>query len=177
MEISRPSSSIKINKYSPDSDSEDFDHLKDSAETLASIIYEVKSDNENSSEYTENEDSDNDSKIPEDLSEFSSNEIVVIRNNTESFNKTLPIDENKLIETFKENSLISSPFTYIMHFFKAFNFKGILVISLTTIGLPFISGMMVGLGEIFANELMFYYGWRGATPIRIIGALSKAKKL
>ncbi|OMJ16222.1 hypothetical protein AYI70_g2239 [Smittium culicis] len=177
MEKSRPSSSIKIKKYSSDSDIEDFDYLKDSAETLTSIGSQENPDNDNSSLYTEYVDSDNDPKLPEDISEFSSNEILVIRNNTENSNKTASKDENKLIETSKENSLISSPFIYIMHFFKAFNFKGILVISLTTIGLPFISGMMVGLGEIFANELMFYYGWRGATPIRIIGTLSRAKKL
>ncbi|OLY80863.1 hypothetical protein AYI68_g5034 [Smittium mucronatum] len=92
---------------------------------------------------------------------------------------TIPQDkknEKRIAERSKSNSILGSPFIYISHIFRAINFKGILVTSLTTIGLPFISGIMVGLGEIFANEVMFHYGWRGATPIRIIGNLKEIKK-
>ncbi|KAJ1934837.1 hypothetical protein EC988_008679 [Linderina pennispora] len=33
--------------------------------------------------------------------------------------------------------------------------------------LPFITGVMAGMGEIFANELMFRWGWRGARPLMV----------
>ncbi|KAJ1881560.1 hypothetical protein LPJ57_001538 [Coemansia sp. RSA 486] len=35
--------------------------------------------------------------------------------------------------------------------------------------LPFVTGVMAGLGEIFANEVMYRWGWRGARPIQVPG--------
>ncbi|KAJ1722696.1 hypothetical protein LPJ53_002909 [Coemansia erecta] len=35
--------------------------------------------------------------------------------------------------------------------------------------LPFVTGVMAGMGEIFANEVMFRWGWRGARPIQVPG--------
>ncbi|KAJ2769185.1 hypothetical protein IWQ57_003214 [Coemansia nantahalensis] len=35
--------------------------------------------------------------------------------------------------------------------------------------LPFVTGVMAGMGEIFANELMFRWGWRGARPVQVPG--------
>ncbi|KAJ2691930.1 hypothetical protein H4R19_006258 [Coemansia spiralis] len=35
--------------------------------------------------------------------------------------------------------------------------------------LPFVTGVMAGMGEIFANELMFRWGWRGARPVNVPG--------
>ncbi|KAJ1961237.1 hypothetical protein GGI12_003362 [Dipsacomyces acuminosporus] len=35
--------------------------------------------------------------------------------------------------------------------------------------LPFVTGVMAGMGEIFANELMFRWGWKGARPITVSG--------
>ncbi|KAJ1735424.1 hypothetical protein LPJ61_000547 [Coemansia biformis] len=39
----------------------------------------------------------------------------------------------------------------------------------TYMALPFVTGVMAGMGEIFANELMFRWGWRGARPIMVAG--------
>ncbi|KAI9479400.1 hypothetical protein LPJ78_004250 [Coemansia sp. RSA 989] len=35
--------------------------------------------------------------------------------------------------------------------------------------LPFVTGVMAGMGEIFANEAMYRWGWRGARPIMVEG--------
>ncbi|KAJ2849549.1 hypothetical protein IWW36_002555 [Coemansia brasiliensis] len=35
--------------------------------------------------------------------------------------------------------------------------------------LPFVTGVMAGMGEIFANEVMYRWGWRGARPIMVEG--------
>ncbi|KAJ2077472.1 hypothetical protein H4R24_005113 [Coemansia sp. RSA 988] len=35
--------------------------------------------------------------------------------------------------------------------------------------LPFVTGVMAGMGEIFANEFMYRWGWRGARPIMVPG--------
>ncbi|KAI7833244.1 hypothetical protein BX661DRAFT_169109 [Kickxella alabastrina] len=35
--------------------------------------------------------------------------------------------------------------------------------------LPFVTGVMAGMGEIFANEAMYRWGWRGARPIQVKG--------
>jgi len=38
--------------------------------------------------------------------------------------------------------------------------------------LPFINGVMLGFGEIFAHELAFRWGWRGAKVIAHFGMFS-----
>lgn len=37
----------------------------------------------------------------------------------------------------------------------------------TYLALPFVTGVMAGMGEIFANELMYRWGWRGARPLQV----------
>ncbi|KAJ2718786.1 hypothetical protein GGI07_005591 [Coemansia sp. Benny D115] len=37
------------------------------------------------------------------------------------------------------------------------------------LALPFVTGVMAGMGEIFANEAMYRWGWRGARPIHVPG--------
>ncbi|KAJ2865629.1 hypothetical protein GGH94_002073 [Coemansia aciculifera] len=37
----------------------------------------------------------------------------------------------------------------------------------TYLALPFITGVMAGMGEIFANEFMYRWGWRGARPVAV----------
>ncbi|KAJ2029143.1 hypothetical protein IW146_008198 [Coemansia sp. RSA 922] len=39
----------------------------------------------------------------------------------------------------------------------------------TYLALPFITGVMAGMGEIFANEFMYRWGWRGARPVAVAG--------
>ncbi|KAJ1771485.1 hypothetical protein LPJ74_002305 [Coemansia sp. RSA 1843] len=39
----------------------------------------------------------------------------------------------------------------------------------TYMALPFVTGVMAGIGEIFANELLYKWGWRGARPISVPG--------
>ncbi|KAJ2682773.1 hypothetical protein GGH99_004603 [Coemansia sp. RSA 1285] len=39
----------------------------------------------------------------------------------------------------------------------------------TYMALPFVTGVMAGIGEIFANELLYRWGWRGARPISVPG--------
>ncbi|KAJ2782917.1 hypothetical protein H4R18_001996 [Coemansia javaensis] len=39
----------------------------------------------------------------------------------------------------------------------------------TYVALPFVTGVMAGMGEIFANELMYRWGWRGARPVAVPG--------
>ncbi|KAJ2156751.1 hypothetical protein GGF46_004976 [Coemansia sp. RSA 552] len=41
--------------------------------------------------------------------------------------------------------------------------------AVTYMALPFVTGVMAGMGEIFANELMYRWGWRGARPIMVSG--------
>ncbi|KAJ2305795.1 hypothetical protein IWW55_001756, partial [Coemansia sp. RSA 2706] len=38
----------------------------------------------------------------------------------------------------------------------------------TYMALPFVTGVMAGMGEIFANELMYRWGWQGARPIMLL---------
>ncbi|PVU90291.1 hypothetical protein BB561_004941 [Smittium simulii] len=45
------------------------------------------------------------------------------------------------------------------------NFNRILLVSITTIVLPFVSGAMIGLGEIVAHQFMYNWGWRTARPL------------
>ncbi|KAJ2339114.1 hypothetical protein IWW50_006919 [Coemansia erecta] len=44
----------------------------------------------------------------------------------------------------------------------------------TYMALPFVTGVMAGMGEIFANELMFRWGWQGARPIMVAGRNNRA---
>ncbi|KAI9503229.1 hypothetical protein GGI25_004280 [Coemansia spiralis] len=52
---------------------------------------------------------------------------------------------------------------------KAPNWKRILGFVATYMALPFVTGVMAGIGEIFANELLYRWGWRGAKPISVPG--------
>ncbi|KAJ2888760.1 hypothetical protein FB639_000408 [Coemansia asiatica] len=49
------------------------------------------------------------------------------------------------------------------------NWKGTLRFVGLYMVLPFVTGVMAGLGEIFANEVMYRWGWRGARPIQVPG--------
>ncbi|KAJ2910427.1 hypothetical protein GGI21_000890 [Coemansia aciculifera] len=49
------------------------------------------------------------------------------------------------------------------------NWIKILRFTATYLALPFITGVMAGMGEIFANEFMYRWGWRGARPVAVAG--------
>ncbi|KAJ2627532.1 hypothetical protein GGF44_004703 [Coemansia sp. RSA 1694] len=49
------------------------------------------------------------------------------------------------------------------------NWPKVLRFTATYLALPFITGVMAGMGEIFANEFMYRWGWRGARPIAVAG--------
>ncbi|KAJ2003361.1 hypothetical protein GGI02_003536 [Coemansia sp. RSA 2322] len=49
------------------------------------------------------------------------------------------------------------------------NWPKVLKFTATYVALPFITGVMAGMGEIFANEFMYRWGWRGARPMAVSG--------
>ncbi|KAJ1798052.1 hypothetical protein LPJ59_002751 [Coemansia sp. RSA 2399] len=56
---------------------------------------------------------------------------------------------------------------------KAPNWGRVLGFVATYMALPFVTGVMAGIGEIFANELLYKWGWRGARPISVPGRNSQ----
>ncbi|KAJ2549139.1 hypothetical protein EV175_004558 [Coemansia sp. RSA 1933] len=52
---------------------------------------------------------------------------------------------------------------------KAPNWGRVLGFVATYMALPFVTGVMAGIGEIFANELLYKWGWRGARPVSVPG--------
>ncbi|KAJ2741021.1 hypothetical protein GGI20_005477 [Coemansia sp. BCRC 34301] len=49
------------------------------------------------------------------------------------------------------------------------NWVKVLRFTATYLALPFVTGVMAGMGEIFANEFMYRWGWRGARPVAVTG--------
>ncbi|KAJ2108358.1 hypothetical protein GGI16_001170 [Coemansia sp. S142-1] len=52
---------------------------------------------------------------------------------------------------------------------RSINWPKVLRFTATYLALPFITGVMAGMGEIFANEFMYRWGWRGARPVAVAG--------
>ncbi|KAJ2416332.1 hypothetical protein GGI10_001032, partial [Coemansia sp. RSA 2530] len=53
------------------------------------------------------------------------------------------------------------------------NWPKVLRFTATYLALPFITGVMAGMGEIFANEFMYRWGWKGARPVTVAGRNSR----
>ncbi|PVV04417.1 hypothetical protein BB560_001091 [Smittium megazygosporum] len=71
------------------------------------------------------------------------------------------------------NSSLSTSFaSTFSKVFKSVTLKRMFIISITTFLLPFVSGAMMGLGEIFAHQLMFNLGWMFARPIYAPGSVN-----
>ncbi|KAJ2489782.1 hypothetical protein IWW37_003697 [Coemansia sp. RSA 2050] len=49
------------------------------------------------------------------------------------------------------------------------NWPKVLRFTATYLALPFVTGVMAGMGEIFANEFMYRWGWKGARPVAVAG--------
>ncbi|OMH83830.1 hypothetical protein AX774_g2661 [Zancudomyces culisetae] len=64
----------------------------------------------------------------------------------------------------KNQSSIRRIFVGLGAFFRS-NHQMILVTTITTMVLPFVSGAMIGLGEVFANEVLTHFGWKSAKTI------------
>ncbi|PIA17891.1 hypothetical protein COEREDRAFT_85769 [Coemansia reversa NRRL 1564] len=67
------------------------------------------------------------------------------------------------LEKRRPRSYISQIRDYIPSWGRTFRFISLYM------ALPFVTGVMAGMGEIFANELMYRWGWRGARPIMVPG--------
>ncbi|KAJ2611777.1 hypothetical protein H4S08_002999 [Coemansia sp. RSA 1365] len=67
------------------------------------------------------------------------------------------------LEKRRPRSYISRIGDYIPSWGRTFRFISLYM------ALPFVTGVMAGMGEIFANELMYRWGWRGARPIMVPG--------
>ncbi|KAJ2022874.1 hypothetical protein GGI06_001636, partial [Coemansia sp. S85] len=53
------------------------------------------------------------------------------------------------------------------------NWPKVLRFTAAYLALPFITGVMAGMGEIFANEFMYRWGWKGARPVAVAGRNSR----
>ncbi|KAJ2795069.1 hypothetical protein H4R20_006003, partial [Coemansia guatemalensis] len=67
------------------------------------------------------------------------------------------------VEKRRPRSFISRIGDYIPSWSRSLRFISLYM------ALPFLTGVMAGMGEIFANELMYRWGWRGARPIMVPG--------
>ncbi|KAI8324541.1 hypothetical protein GQ54DRAFT_309096 [Martensiomyces pterosporus] len=79
-------------------------------------------------------------------------------------------EEEVYVNSFK-NSLpvVPAKQKWWQRWFAAPNLGKTLRFTASYMVLPFITGVMAGMGEIFANELMFRWGWRGARPVVVPG--------
>jgi hypothetical protein len=75
--------------------------------------------------------------------------------------------------SFPSDSPSSESSTSIIALYKPPTFLAILRTTAINLILPFINGVMLGFGEIFAHELAFRWGWKGA-KVRHTPSCSKA---
>jgi len=66
----------------------------------------------------------------------------------------------------------SNSSTSIITFYKPPTLLSLLRTTAINLILPFINGVMLGFGEIFAHELAFRWGWRGAKVFFSLGISS-----
>ncbi|KAJ2834045.1 hypothetical protein FBU31_001821 [Coemansia sp. 'formosensis'] len=64
---------------------------------------------------------------------------------------------------------VRDPSSRVWQVISSANWSKVLRFTATYLALPFITGVMAGMGEIFANEFMYRWGWRGARPVAVAG--------
>ncbi|KAJ2830739.1 hypothetical protein GGI24_001838 [Coemansia furcata] len=64
---------------------------------------------------------------------------------------------------------VRDPNSKVWQVVSSVNWSKVLRFTAAYLALPFITGVMAGMGEIFANEFMYRWGWRGARPVAVAG--------